>query len=192
MPLYRRYRVPGSTVFLTLVSYRRRPLFNSDHTIQLLRNALRETIDRWPFTIDAAVILPDHAHFLWTLPDGDVNYSQRIAFMKLRFTQLCPLDMRSVMPENSSRLRRREATIWQRRFYEHTIRDNDDFKVHLEYIHNNAVKHGYASCPHLWPYSSFHKWVKLGEYTRDWGCVCNGGLPIQNPRFDGIAKLLGE
>jgi putative transposase len=172
VPEYRRANIPGSSVFLTLVTYQRRKLFAIPANIDKLRDACGVTIAEKPFRIDAAVILPEHVHFLWTLPPDDPDYSYRVGRMKVLFTRA----LRGVnnLPDDvcASRRKHRESDVWQRRFYEHTIRDEADFRKHLDYLHFNPVKHGLVKCVHDWEYSSFHRGVRRGEYDRSWGCQC--------------------
>ena len=172
MPNYRRIYVPGGTYFLTIVTYCRRPLFKNPGNIHLLRTAVASVQRKQSFKIMAAVILPDHIHFLWQLPPDDSNYSQRISRLKVLFTRAYKYKNRSNLEISASRHRHRESDIWQRRFWEHLIRDEADLQQHLDYIHYNSVKHGLVSCPHLWEYSSFLRWVERGRYTLDWGCTC--------------------
>lgn len=121
-----------------------------------------------PFTIDAIVILPDHLHTLWTLPDGDTDYSGRWRAIKSGFThRLLPSGIPLV------RDHRREYHLWQRRFWEHTIRDDADFQHHVDYIHWNPVKHGLTRNVADWPYSSFHPYVRLGLLANDWASEVN-------------------
>ena len=110
---------------------------------------------KMPFDIRAAVVLPDHMHFIWTLPRGDKDYSKRLGLMKVKVTR--SLNGVGNLPEHVSPSRRkhRESDVWQRRFWEHTIDDEDEFERFFDYVHYNPVKHGHTSCPHLWPYSSF-------------------------------------
>lgn len=172
MPNYRRAYIPGGTYFFTLVTYCRRPLFKPLYNIQLLRIAVAKVKAEKPFKIVAAVILPDHIHFIWQLPPGDSNYSQRISRLKVLFTRAYKSQNPSNIEISASRHRHRESDIWQRRFWEHLIRDEADLQQHLDYIHYNPVKHELVSCPHLWEYSSFSRWVNRGRYTLDWGCTC--------------------
>ncbi len=191
MPNYRRFYVPGGIVFLTLVTYQRIPLFSHPENISRLRVAIAKIRDEKPFEITAAVILPDHLHFLWTLPPGDSNYSQRVSRLKVLLTQ--SLQEASLLSEDlsDSRQKHREKNVWQHRFWEHTIRDETDLEMHLDYIHYNPVKHGLVFCPHLWKYSSFHRWVEKEQYSADWGCVCYGRQK-QIPNFSKIADKVGE
>jgi putative transposase len=191
MPKYLRADVPGGTFFLTLVTYNRNPLFATEENISRLRTALATVKSEMPFNIEGAVVLPDHIHFLWTLPPGDADYPKRIGRLKVLFTR--DLRGKGNLPQNvsASRRKHRESDVWQRRFWEHTIRDEEDFKQHLDYIHYNPVKHNLVSCPHLWQYSSFHTWVKTGGYPADWCCVCHDKTS-HPPDFTEIASRVGE
>jgi putative transposase len=172
---YRRAYVPGGTFFLTLVTYDRTPLFTTPERVEQLRAALNCVMQESPFTIPAAVVLPDHIHFLWTLPAGDTDYSRRVGRMKVLFTRSLHHEL---SPEaGDSRRKHRESDIWQRRFWEHTIADEDDFERHLDYIHYNPVKHKLVPCAHVWPYSSFARWVRAGRYEAEWGCCCGDRRP---------------
>ena len=119
-----------------------------------------------PFDSIAWVLLPDHLHTIWQLPEGDADYSGRWSLIKKTVTQKCP-DWLSP-PNNLSRQARREGTLWQRRFWEHLIRDELDLERHIDYIHYNPVKHGYASRVADWPYSTFHRYVSQGIYPKEW------------------------
>lgn len=176
MPEYRRAHLPESSVFLTLVTYERQKLFSVPENIERLRQACAVVVAEKPFTINAAVILPEHIHFLWTLPPDDRDYSYRVGRMKVLFTRA--LRGANNLPDDvcESRRKHRESDVWQRRFYEHTIRDEFDFRKHLDYLHFNPVKHGLVKCVHEWEYSSFHRGVKRGEYDVGWGCQCNGNI----------------
>ena len=191
MPEYRRVYVPGGTFFLTLVTYNRTTLFAKPENISRLRSALATVKSEMPFEIEGAVVLPDHIHFLWTLPPGDTNYSKRVGRLKVLFTRA--LRGRGKLPQHvsASRRRHRESDVWQRRFWEHTIRDEQDLKQHLDYIHYNPVKHNLVSCPHLWSHSSFDTWVRKGGYPADW-CCAHHGKPSQPPDFTKIADIVGE
>jgi putative transposase len=191
MPNYRRFYLPGGTFFLTIVTYNRTPLFSDPENVSRLRNAVATIKCEQPFEIVAAVVLSDHIHFIWTLPLDDTDYSKRIGRIKTLFTR--SLRGQGVLPKNVSlsRRKRNESDVWNRRFWEHTILDEDDFEQHLNYIHYNPVKHNLVSCPHLWSYSSFHSWVKQGVFAVDWCCTCNGRQP-KIPNFDAIAHSIGE
>jgi putative transposase len=137
------------------------------------RAALRESIDkvraRYPFVIDAWVLLPDHLHCIWTLPKGDDDFSTRWRLIKSAVTKKLGDGGES---KNTSRSRRKEADLWQRRFWEHRIRDDCDYATHCDYIHYNPVRHGLVDMPKNWPYSTFHKFMKEGMYPPEW---CDGG-----------------
>ena len=195
MPEYHRMFAPGGTFFLTWVTHLRRPILGTDGNVVAFRAAVANVKRDLPFTILAAVILPDHVHFLWELPPGDTNYSKRIGMIKVNFTRAVTVKTHDFpcanVSQSPSRRRHRESCIWQRRFWEHTIRDDRDFANHMDYIHYNPVKHGHVSCPHAWPYSSFHRWVREDRYFADWACCCLGH-PVTPPRFDEIAERVGE
>jgi putative transposase len=191
MSNYRRVFIPGGTFFFTLVTYNRQPIFSNPENVSRLRCAIAQVKAEMPFDIVGAVVLPDHLHFIWKLPTGDRNYSKRVGRLKVLFTQ--SLRGERALPQNVSISRRkhRESNVWQRRFWEHTIQDEEDFEMHLNYIHYNPVKHGLVSCPHLWSSSSFHSWVRTGGYDSQWCCVCGGKQP-RIPNFDAIADRVGE
>ena len=165
MSNYRRVWVPGGTYFFTvnLLERRRRLLVER---IGELRAAFRAAHAARPFEILAIVVLPDHLHCLWQLPPGDADNANRWAQIKGGFSRRLPVDER----RNTTRVARRERGIWQRRYWEHLIRDDNDLRRHVEYIHFNPVKHGHAPRPIEWPHSSFRRWVARGTYPEDWGC----------------------
>jgi putative transposase len=163
MTAYRRNLVPGATYFFTVTLADRRLALLTEQ-IEPLRTAFRETRLRHPFTIEAIVVLPDHLHAIWTLPKGDADFAVRWSLIKANFSRTFPLRE----PVSMSRRRKRERGIWQRRYWEHTIRDEDDFTRHIDYIHFNPVKHGYVDHVSNWPYSSFHRMIRLGLYPADW------------------------
>ncbi|MEN6483946.1 MAG: transposase, partial [Syntrophobacteraceae bacterium] len=145
--------------------------------VDSLRWAMREVMERHPFSIDAIVILPDHLHALWTLPAGDCDYPTRCALIKAGFSRRIPRGERC----NPSRVSRGERGIWQRRYWEHLIRDEQDFGRHVDYIHFNPVKHGYAGRASDWPYSSIHRCIAAGAMDPDWG----GDMQIPNENSFG-------
>lgn len=166
---YRRNFVPGGSFFFTvnLANRRSRRLVES---IDLLRGAFRLVRARRPFTLDAIIVLPDHLHAIWTLPPGDADYATRWQLIKAAFSRgIEPVEHRS-----KSRAAKGERGIWQRRYWEHTLRDESDFAHHCDYIHFNPVKHGYVRTANEWPHSSLHRFVKLGIYPLDWASK-NGG-----------------
>ena len=169
---YRRLFQPGGTYFFTVVTYQRRPIFSSPQAVKLLRDAFRYTLERLPFIIVASVILPDHMHFIWTLPVECSDFSTRWKMIKSYFTK--NWRSKGVVSKSISRRRKGEADVWQRRFWEHLIRDERDFANHIEYIHNNPVKHGLAKSPAEWQYSSFMKYVRDGMYDVNWNVEVAG------------------
>ena len=164
---YRRARARGGCYFFTLVTFRREKILTRGDNVQLLRDGMRRVMGVHPFRIDAFVLLPDHLHCIWTLPAGDADFSMRWRLIKSDFTRWCT--DRSTHAPTGSRRRKKEQAVWQRRFWEHQLRDELDFARHVEYIHYNPVRHGYAAAPLDWPFSSFHKYVRQGLYTRTWG-----------------------
>jgi len=174
MPEYRRAFLPGGTFFFTLVTERRARILCTPLARPILRNALTLAQQRWPFEIRAIVLMPDHLHTLWTLPERDPDFSVRLAFVKKEFTKAWLAGGGAEQAISSSRSQNRRRGVWQRRFWEHTIRDEQDFTRHCDYIHHNPVKHGLATCPHAWVYSSFDRFVRERVYDVAWHCVCNG------------------
>ncbi len=150
---YRRALHKGGCYFFTLVTYERKPIFNHPDVVPLLRQTFKRVKRNYPFDIEAAVILPDHLHCIWALPINDDDFSTRWRLIKSGFAKAYGQPL----------------PIWQNRFWEHLIRDERDYRQHLDYIHFNPVKHGYTQTPALWPHSSFRKFVELGFYDEDWG-----------------------
>lgn len=142
---YRRAKTPGATYFFTVVTYNRQHLFKTDEIIQLLRQAFHTVKQRYPFEIDAIVLLPDHLHCLWTLPDADADFSTRWRLIKTYFSRYRPEDYKRQC--SLARLKKKEQAIWQRRFWEHQIRDERDFRRHVDYIHYNPVSHQLVNAP---------------------------------------------
>jgi putative transposase len=163
MTNYRRAFIAGGTYFFTVNLADRRSALLTEH-IASLRAAFRYARARHPFTIDAIVVLPDHLHAVWTLPDGDPDFPLRWRLIKTAFSRSIP--PYEVISE--SRGRKGERGIWQRRYWEHAVRDQQDLDRHLDYIHYNPVKHGHARRVKDWQYSSFHRTVKLGILAEDW------------------------
>ncbi len=182
MPDYRRPRVAGATIFFTVALAER----GSDllvREIDTLRAAVRATRAERPFAIDAWVVLPDHLHCVWTLPEGDADFPTRWAAIKSRFSRavretgragFSPPKSPSTPPpvwsgrngglKPALRVAKREAGIWQRRFWEHHIRDERDYAAHVRYCHANPVKHGFVDRPEDWPYSSVHRDTREGRW----------------------------
>lgn len=164
MRTYRRLYSEGGTYFFTVVTNARWPCFARADRVRMLGAALRGTRSRHPFETVAIVVLPDHLHAIWTLPPGDTDFSLRWQLVKKRFARM----LNAVEPA-------RERP-WQPRFWEHRIRNDDDMRRHVDYIHYNPVKHGLAATPAAWPHSSFTRHVRAGTYARDWGASPPHGL----------------
>jgi putative transposase len=177
MVRYRRNVVPGGTYFFTVTLADRSSSILIDHVGEL-RTAFRATRRERPFAIDAVVILPDHLHAIFTLPTGDTDFSGRWRRIKGHFsTRLIAEGFAGARRPNG------DLALWQRRFWEHTIRDDEDFARHVDYIHFNPVKHGLATRVCDWPYSSFHRYVRQGILPNDWaGDVHAAGARYGEPK----------
>ena len=169
MPEYRRIHEPGGTYFFTVVTHERRPILTCDLARSCLRTAIERERSKHPFEMFACVLLPDHLHAIWTLPRGDDTYSDRWAAIKESFTRSYLAGGGEEGTLSGSRVRHRERAIWQRRFWEHTCRDEDDIERCMDYIHWNPRKHGLADRVRDYPFSSFHRHVRAGAYDIDWG-----------------------
>jgi putative transposase len=172
MPNYRRLRTPGATYFFTVVTYARRRILCESFARQALRAAINEVRDQHPFRVEAWVLLPDHLHCVWRLPVGDDDYSKRWGLIKAGFTKTVRQTgwvFGSGPGFPASRARNREASTWQRRFWEHQIRDEEDFRRHCDYIHYNPVKHGLVDDPKKWQCSTIHQFIQKGLYEDNWG-----------------------
>lgn len=177
MPHYRRNWIAGGTFFFTLVTFERRPWLCDEWARAALRTAIASVRRRHPFEIDAWVLLPDHLHCIWTLPSLDRDYATRWRLIKMLVAKSCGQRLSGHRLPSSYRLRR-ERGLWQRRYWEHTLRDERDFGAHADYIHYNPVKHGLCESPGEWPYSTFRRWVLAGRYPPDWASAvapCPGG-----------------
>ena len=163
---YRRPFTPGGSFFFTVVTEGRCPILAQD-AVAVLREALRAVRARRPFVIDAMVVLPDHLHCIWTLPPGDADFATRWRLVKTWFTKHCDPALHGVA--NAARRSKEAQAIWQHRYWEHQLKDEQDFMRHVEYIHFNPVKHGLAATPLAWPYSSLNRYVAAGLYPPDWG-----------------------
>ncbi len=181
MPDFCRYYVPGGTYFFTVVTADRRPILMVPGALPALKAAFAEVAGRWPFVLDALVILPNHLHAMWTLPDGDSDFSRRWAVIKKTFTKARLADGAGEAGRTPAQIRERRRGIWQRRFWEHLVRDEEDWRQHLNYIHYNPVWHELVAAPVDWRQSTFRRWVRAGVYDRDWGR--SDGPAI---RFDGL------
>jgi putative transposase len=164
MRTYKRLNVDGGCYFFTVNLAVRHGNNLLIREIDALRKAFRETLVSHPLELDAIVVLPEHLHTIWQLPPGDSDFSTRWRLIKSRFSRRVAR-AECVSP---SRERKGERGIWQRRYWEHLIRNDDDYAQHIDYIHYNPVKHGHCSRPADWPYSSFARWVEKGVYPQDW------------------------
>ncbi|MEZ5983486.1 MAG: transposase [Parvularculaceae bacterium] len=152
MPNYRRLYVPGGTYFFTVNLQNRRLLLLTEEIVAL-RASWADILRLHPFETIAVVVLPDHMHFVWALPDEDADFSTRIRLLKSGFTRRLDTQWKRAG-------RKGERKVWQRRFWEHAIRDEDDLERHIAYIHFNPVKHGHVADPDDWPHSSWHGWKR--------------------------------
>ena len=177
MPNYRRNYVPGGTCFFTLVTHERRPILTSPLGRRCLRAAIQTVRRRRPFAVVGIVLLPDHLHTVWTLPPGDARYPTRLRRIKEAFTEAFLSAGGAEGGRSASRVSRGERAVWQRRFWEHTVRDEDDLARCLDYLHFNPVKHGLVSGVRDWPWSSFHRYVEAGDYPPGWGSGPPADLP---------------
>ena len=165
MTEYRRFYIPNATWFFTVNLAERKNNHLLVEKIDELRDAFRYVKQQKPFRINAIVVLPDHLHCIWTLTQGDGDYSTRWNMLKGRFSRTIGHGERV----SKSRQKRRERGIWQRRFWAHLIIDQEDFNRHFDYIHWNPVKHGKVARVADWPYSSFHRYIEQGIYSENWG-----------------------
>jgi putative transposase len=165
---YRRYFVPGGTYFFTLVCFRRRAVFNQSVGRRILGRVMRDCKSRWPYETNAIILLPDHLHAIWTLPRGDAEYPKRWGWIKKEFTKAWLEGGGHDLPVTAASAREQRRGVWQTKYREHTIDDVEDFEAHFDYVHFNAVKHGYVTRAADWPWSSFHRWVELGHYPKQW------------------------
>ena len=166
MPDYRRAFIPGGTYFFTVNLLQRHNNNLLIREIKLLRDSVRKVRQRYPFQINAWVVLPEHLHCIWTLPPGESDYSLRWRLIKSGFSRGLPKTER----RSKVRLAAGERGIWQRHYWEHVIRDDLDYQNHVDYIHVNPLKHGYVNQVLDWPYSTFHQYVAQGIYSADWCC----------------------
>ena len=173
MPNYRRAWMPGGTWFFTVTLLERGDNDLLVRHIDALRAAVRETRSRHPFVIHGLVVLPDHLHAVIELPEGDTDFSLRWRRIKAQFSKSIPAtELRSVV-----RQRRGERGIWQRRYWEHLIRDDADYRAYMDYVHVNPLKHGLVARVVDWPYSTFHRLVEQDVYPENWCGDGGAGLP---------------
>lgn len=170
---YRRAYLKGGAYFFTVVTYDRKPLLIEQSNLLRLRQAFRYVREKLPFQMDSIVVLPDHLHCIWRLPEGDDDFSVRWRMIKHYVA-------RGIGAKANER---REKTVWQRRFWEHCIRDEKDLRRHMDYIHYNPVKHGLVARVKDWPYSSFHRLVQQAYYDECWG-EAEGLREVRNWNFE--------
>ncbi|MDZ7803396.1 REP-associated tyrosine transposase [Thiohalophilus sp.] len=151
---YQRVYVRGGIYFFTVVTANRCPIFNSSSSVDILRNGFRYVKERRPFEMDAIVILPEHLHCIWRMPEDDADFSNRWKMLKGYVTR---------------HLSWVSGNIWQPRFWEHLIRDEEDWRRHIDYIHYNPIRHGLVNDPVVWPFSSYQKYLEIGYYSSGWG-----------------------
>ncbi|XDZ50082.1 transposase [Neisseriaceae bacterium CLB008] len=163
MSHYRRSLIHGGTYFFTVVLADRRSTLLVDEILHFKR-VYKQVASRYPFVTEAICVLPDHLHAIWRMPADDANYALRWGQIKSLFSRAYPHTARS-----ASKIRKREKGIWQRRYWEHQIRDEKDLQRHIDYIHHNPVKHGLVVQVRDWPYSSFHRYVREGFLPLNWG-----------------------
>jgi putative transposase len=160
MPNYRR-DYSGHIWFFTIVTHNRVQMLTSEEARRCLRKAINDCREKYPFKIDAWVLLPDHLHCIWDLSEEDLNYSRRWSIIKRKFTQAF---RRFNVPN---------PPFWQKRFWAHHIDNDGDYEGHLNYIHYNPVKHGYVKAPREWPWTSFHRFAESGRHATNWGEYVN-------------------
>ena len=163
MPQYRRAEIKGGLFFFTVVLADRSSDLLLDE-IDHLRQVYRSVQTSRPFETIAICILPDHIHAIWALPENDADFSRRWNLIKGGFSRRV-----GARPRSRSKIRKREKGIWQRRYWEHAIRDDNDLERHVDYVHFNPVKHGHVTRVLDWPHSSFHRFVERGMLPPDWG-----------------------
>ena len=169
MSKYIRLRREGGLYFFTLVSHGRRPFLTSALARVHLGKALREIQKQFPFDIVAICLLPDHLHCIWRLPEKDDDFPTRWKKIKRDFARSYLRAGGVEGRRTASQVRKGERAVMQRRYYEHCLRDMEDLRTHFDYIHYNPVKHGLAERAFDWPWSSFHRYVRMGWYETDWG-----------------------
>jgi len=181
MPEFRRYFGSGGRYFFTVVTAGRVPVFGCDRARTLLGNVMREVCKQRVFETVAIVLLPDHLHTVWTLPNGDADYPNRWKTIKARFRSEWLRSGGAEEQVGGGYRRQRRRGVWQPRFMEHTIRGEQDLLNHADYIHYNPVKRGQARCPKDWPWSSFRRYARSGDYPEDWGSA-----ELPPPDFDDV------
>ena len=180
MPNYRRVLIPGGTWFFTVNLLERRQRLLTEQ-FDLLRNGIARTKRKYPFRLDALVVLPDHLHAVVTLPPGDDDFPTRIRLIKTRFAKSLPKTERL----SAVRQEKGERGIWQRRYWEHYIRDERDLRNHIAYCYYNPVKHKHVTRMKDWPHSTYHRDVRLGRFEPDWDISDAVGSAFGESERDG-------
>jgi putative transposase len=177
MPDHRRPGITGGTYFITQVTDQRQPWLCREMGRHALRTAIKQVRETRPFAIDAFVLLPDHFHCLWTLPQNDSDLSTRLRLIKTYVTRHYGTHLGLDVNVSDARRKRKERNLWQRRFWEHLIRDEIDFAQHCDYIHDNPVHHQLCQVPTEWQFSSVRRLITEGTYPPNWGeCPVEFGL----------------
>lgn len=192
MPRYLRWFREGGTYFFTVNTYQRQRFFSQAAAQQMLRQAIDHVRNERPFEIMAMVLLPDHLHTIWQLPPDDSDFSTRWSIIKRRFTQMWLAEHPPRARVTKAMENKREQGVWQKRFWEHLIEDPKDLANHMDYIHYNPIKHGWARCPHRWAHSSFGRWVDAGAYRPDWLCACHSAKIATRQEFLEHMVCAGE
>jgi putative transposase len=170
MPKYIRSQLAGATYFFTLTLAQRQSQLLTQN-IALFRQAYQRANALHPFTTIAICVLPDHLHAIWQMPVDDGDFALRWRMIKSNFSRNFSVNQE----RSNSKIKHREKGIWQRRYWEHQIRDDVDLQRHVDYIHINPVKHGHVKQVKDWPYSTFHKYLAQGIYTENWGGFDDSG-----------------
>jgi putative transposase len=170
MSHYRRANITGGCYFFTVVTEQRQAILIDEPIRTALRDAIIAVRKKYPFEINGWVLLPDHLHAIWTLPPNDKDFSTRWRLIKSQVTKACGTLYFQPRLLTERRINKNCGTLWQHRYWEHAIRDEHDFKTHMDYLHINPVKHGLVEKVSDWPYSSFHRLVKQRVYSHDWSC----------------------
>ncbi|MCX7204927.1 MAG: transposase [Proteobacteria bacterium] len=176
MPYYRRSKISGATYFFTVVTEQRQKTLTNPDIRAALRLAITKTRMAQPFQIDAWVLLPDHLHCIWTLPENDSDFSNRWRLIKREVSVACGPNYLNPDLLSYRRVNKQNSTIWQARFWEHLIRDEPDYENHMNYLHFNPVKHGLVKKIADWPWSSFHRYIKNKTYPADWGGISDKNI----------------
>jgi putative transposase len=179
--------IPGETYYFTIVTYCRRPIFEREETIRLLGQSMRQVRNDAPFRTIAMVVLPDHLHCIWSLPRGDADYSTRWKRIKRAFTVswIEAGNDDDGWRVSEGRRARGERGIWQRRSWEHVVRNDQELEALCDYIHYNPVKHGYATRPADWPWSTFSRFLASGDYAWEWGSTVPSSM-------GAVVSIVGE